>query len=122
MLSESSGDNGRDELLLAIRNGDIKSVERLLEDGVDVNSKPRRGFMRSPWLCDYTPLQFACVEDQYEVAELLIAKGAYVNAVDSRGKTPLHLAAGVPAYSIVRLLLQSGADATIKDNYGKTAD
>ena len=40
-----------------------------------------------------TPLHAAAVEGYKEIAELLIAKGADVNAKDDDGATPLDLAA-----------------------------
>ena len=42
-----------------------------------------------------TPLQDAAGEDQEEVAELLIAKGADVNVKADDGSTPLHSAAEI---------------------------
>ena len=41
---------------------------------------------------EYTPLHWAAMEGRKEVAELLIAAGANVNAKDVDGSTPLDLA------------------------------
>jgi ankyrin repeat protein len=40
----------------------------------------------------WTPLHYAALKGQKEIAELLIAKGADVNAVGDLGRTPLDLA------------------------------
>ena len=41
-----------------------------------------------------TPLHFASAKGHKEIAELLIAEGAEVNAKDEDGKTPLDYAIG----------------------------
>ncbi|CAG0897501.1 unnamed protein product [Cyprideis torosa] len=50
-----------------------------------------------------------------ETAELLIAKGAEVNAKDRRGKTPLFEATENHHHSVVEVLLANGADPNIAD-------
>ena len=53
-------------------------------------------------------------------AELLIKKGAQVNATDKILKqTPFHLAAKDGCYRMCRCLLQHGAQPLLKDAYGK---
>ncbi|TVQ82897.1 MAG: hypothetical protein EA357_08005 [Micavibrio sp.] len=53
-------------------------------------------------------------------AELLIGKGASVNAADRLLKqTPLHIAAQEGAYMMCRTLIKNGAKTLLKDAYGK---
>jgi len=55
-----------------------------------------------------------------EISELLITKGADVNAINSVGDTPLHSAARAGHKDIVELLIAKGADVNAKDNQGRT--
>ncbi|MEH1771269.1 MAG: ankyrin repeat domain-containing protein, partial [Nostoc sp.] len=60
-----------------------------------------------------TPLHLAVSQGNKQVVELLIAKGADVNAKNKDGNTPLHLAYDL---DIVKLLIAKGADANAKNN------
>ena len=71
-----------------------------------------------------TPLHCAARESHNEIAELLIAKGADVNAKDRQGMTPLHFAAikrhNKEIKEIVELLIAKGADVNAKTDDGGT--
>jgi ankyrin repeat protein len=68
-----------------------------------------------------TPLHDAALAGQKAVAELLIEKGAPVNARDREsGATPLHHAASWGRVEVVQLLLDHGADPTIRNKNGAT--
>ena len=91
----------------AARKGDAASVKKLLDEGVDVNTKYRY---------ERTALSFACDRGNVEVVRLLLERGADVNVKDTfYGATPLTWASG-PAMGrkpqhaeIVGLLLEHGA-------------
>ncbi|NJS11437.1 MAG: hypothetical protein HC789_14215 [Microcoleus sp. CSU_2_2] len=55
-----------------------------------------------------------------ELTQLLIAKGANINAKASNGDTPLHGAAHIGSFLKVELLVQKGADVNAKNDYGTT--
>tara|TARA_Y100001934_G_C11739961_1_gene489831 strand:- start:23 stop:517 length:495 start_codon:yes stop_codon:yes gene_type:complete len=108
---------------VAVINGDIEAVKQHLAAGTDVNANS--GITRA------TPLHFSRTK---EIAELLISKGADVNAKNADGWTPLFVAAMLgPDYKnkIVELLIAAGADVNAKTNLegtpldqadGETAD
>jgi len=58
-----------------------------------------------------TPLHAAAANRQVDVAELLLARGADVNAKDGSGFTPLALAANSKNDVMVLVLLEHGAQA-----------
>ena len=55
-----------------------------------------------------------------EIVELLIAKGADVNAKDNYKWTPLHMAANGGHKEIAELFIAKGADVNAKDDVGDT--
>ncbi len=67
----------------AARTGNIEAVKQHLDAGTDLNAKDD----------GWAPLHAAVDEGHKEVAELLIANGANVNAKGRDGRTPLHDAA-----------------------------
>ena len=68
----------------AVKNGNIDEVQWQLDAGVDVNEENSNGL---------TPLHYAASAGHNDIVELLIERGANVNATDSgKGGTPLDYA------------------------------
>jgi ankyrin repeat protein len=69
-----------------------------------------------------TPLHIAsiCSPGHLSCMEILLKRGADVNARDRSGYNPLHIAAGRGCADAMKLLLKVGTDVTIKDNEGRT--
>jgi ankyrin repeat protein len=65
-------------------------------------------------------LHLAAEAGNKEIVELLIAKGADVNAKDKRGRTPLFGAAALGRKEIAGLLIAKVADVNAKDKVGDT--
>lgn len=98
----------------AARWGLVKHVQRLLDSGVDVNSRGDDGSM---------PLMFAASGGSAKCIELLLNRGALVNAVDDNSKTALISAMSAlhrepTALKCVKLLLDAGANINVADNDG----
>ncbi|KAE8608961.1 hypothetical protein XENTR_v10011676 [Xenopus tropicalis] len=68
----------------------------------------------------YTPLHIAALYGQAQCVDLLISKGAVVNATDYLGSTPLHLSCQKGHQKIALLLLHFKASSDIQDNNGNT--
>lgn len=96
------------------RIGDLARLKTMLK------SNPDAVFSRDPDKDGYTPLHWAAQNCPKEVAELLLANKAEVNAKDDRGCTPLHVAAVSGRKDVVKLLLDNTAEVNAKDCDGKT--
>jgi len=125
----------------SVRHGDIQVVKHNIAIGADVNTKIK---MKG----ESTPLHSAATEGHKEIAELLIAEGANVNAKNDVGETPLdwaihskhsetanllrkhggksgaddsvHVAAGMGNIEAVKQHLAAGADVNAKAEDGWT--
>jgi len=96
----------------ATRGGDLDGVKTLLTGNPDlVFSKDDSS---------RTPLHWASYCGRRDVAELLLASNADINAKDNLGATPLHNAAFNGHKDVVELLLASNADVSARDNDGWT--
>ena len=114
-LLRKHGGKTRDELKaaesieVAAELGNIEAVKQHLDDGTEVNAKDENGL---------TPLHFAKTK---EIADLLISKGADVNAKEAKNRiTPLHWAAWRGRKEIAELLIAKGADVNVKNKDGGT--
>jgi hypothetical protein len=97
----------------AARDGDAKKVEALLKEQPSlVSSKDEQS--------GQTPLHIAAFNDRIDVAKLLLANNADINAKAKNGSTPLHLAAAKGNKDMVEFLLSNKADVNAVDNDGWT--
>jgi L-ascorbate metabolism protein UlaG (beta-lactamase superfamily) len=67
-----------------------------------------------------TPFQRAAQGGSVEIAQMLLDRGAKVDAPDPEGSTSLHLAVKKGRTEMVRFLLQKGANPKARDGKGRT--
>ena len=102
---------GQGEIGRLVKDGDLTALREAFTKGADVNGLDAQGI---------TPLSWAAMADQLEVAKLLLNLGSEVNGKNRDGATPLHGAAGLGRTEIVELLLSKGADVNVIDGDGQT--
>ncbi len=116
-----------DKLYWAIRENDTKKLSKLLDKKPDIVNGARNGD-------GYTPLHWASLLGQYEIAEILIEHGADPNIESEGNGTPLNIAAADTRgliggdhkkiererLKILKLLLSKGARTDMADREGST--
>ena len=100
-------------LIVAAEDGNIEAVKQNLAEGVDVNTRSYIG---------ESPLHGAATFGHKEIVELLIAKGADLNAKGGiiDGTTPLHESASNGHWEVAEVLIAKGADVNAKQENGRT--
>ena len=95
----------------AVEAGDAGAVERLLADGVSVQTAEIDGT---------TALHWAAHHDRLQIAGLLLDAGAAVDATNRYGVTPLALASVNGSTPMIARLLEAGADPNLPNPEGET--
>lgn len=92
--------------------GDIRRIESLLASdlGVDVRAEPFGA----------TALHFAALSGRANAVEVLVRRGADLDARDETGTTPLHDAGILGKSETIGILARRGADLDARDEKGKT--
>ena len=103
-------------LWAAAKEGDSAKVKQLLDKGVDIN------IYGSTVGVDFgcTALFWAAANNHINTVELLIEKGAYIDAGAGMGGTPLARAAYEGHVEVVELLIEHGANVNAKDGTDQT--
>lgn len=96
----------------AARDGDVKAIEKHLDDGVVVDAKAKGSGV--------TPLALAATCGEVEALQLLLARGADVDVKDDKGNAPLHGAALLGHVECAVALMANGADVNLVGEDGKT--
>lgn len=89
------------KMFTAIKDGNLKKLEKALDEGADPNAKTETGI---------TMLIAAIGFHRPEMVELLVKNGANVNMLSKSGHTPLMMAVIVADLKLVNFLVKNGAD------------
>jgi ankyrin repeat protein len=129
-------------LMIAVRNGNISLMEALLASRANVNRRNQfgdtalglaalsarydavhglieKGADLNP--SGWTPLHYAVFGGSKEVAALLVAKGAKLDARAPNGQTALMIAVKLGKLELVEQLIDADADMDLADYDGMTA-
>ncbi|KAK1240047.1 hypothetical protein MKX08_007489 [Trichoderma sp. CBMAI-0020] len=136
--------HARPSLVLAAIAGDMGMVERLFNEGGEIEARDEDGRTSLLWAAQggkedivkfllerdadlevkdidgRTPLLSACHTRMEAVVKLLIEHGADINATDTNGWTPFFWAISQEKEAVAKLLLESGANTETKDRNGWT--
>lgn len=101
-----------EQLIQAAERKETETIKRLIEEGVDLNTKDSEG---------RTATMIATYNNDVTTAKVLIEAGADVNIQDDMKNNPF-LYAGAEGYvEILKLTINAGADPAITNRYGGTA-
>ena len=100
------------------QSGDVKLdiAQALIEAGADVNAKDTNYQGDS----DNTPLHLAIHAGHGDLAKLLIASGADVQARNHAGNPPIQVAAFAGLPEVIKLLIEAGSPVNLQDHVGDT--
>ncbi len=103
-LIDARDTDGSTPLHCAAWKGNLEAVRALLDSGADIEAQNGNEHWGG------APLHAAAHGNQKPIAELLIARGANVNAVSCNGRKPLSETTFHNATSVAKLLHQNGAE------------
>jgi ankyrin repeat protein len=100
---------GETALMMAALRGNLRWTERLLARGARVHQE------------GWSPILYAASGPEPKVVQLLLERGAPIDARSPNGTTPLMMAARYGAEASADLLLKRGANAALRNDLGLTA-
>ncbi len=136
------------KLLAAAAAGDVETIARLLDQGVDIETRAAddNGFTvlatavfngrieavrlllergakieeRATGYYNMTPLSVAAIKGRLNILQLLLDRGADIKSPDKDGDTALINATRSKTTGVVAELLQRGADKSVRNHAGKS--
>ena len=110
---------GKAPIVYAAARGFALVLRRLLDAGVDAKTRYGNDLTALMWAAGHEDGVGAAAA--IAVVELLIERGAAIDAADNRGRTALMIAAERGDAAVVETLAMRGADRDLRDKTGKTA-
>jgi len=114
-----------DELIIAVNDNDTRLVKKLIKKIDDINMYIEFTILDLYEGMEHstkgTLLMWAAYNGHFEVAELLIEKGAEIDTAGESGWTALMYACRMSHAKIAQLLIEYGASVFKKDDYQLTA-
>jgi uncharacterized protein len=110
---------GRAAMTYAAARGFMDVVLQLLDAGVGANVRYGHALTALMWCAGYEI--GVGVRPAQSVVDLLLNRGAQLDATDDRGRTALMMAAALGHTEIVKMLIGRGADPSVRDINGKVA-
>ncbi|KAK7315552.1 hypothetical protein VNO77_34104 [Canavalia gladiata] len=101
-----------DKLCVAARKGEVRSIQKVLENGAGINGRDQHG---------WTALHRASFKGRIEAVKILVERGVDVDAKDEEGYTALHCAAESGHADVTEFLVKKGADVEARTSKGVSA-
>ena len=99
----------KNPLMLAVEVGDLRLVQKLVQEGIDVNMTTNT--------TNATALLVAAMRGNLPVVQYLLHHGAEKNKTDNDGVSPLYMAALNGHFAVVKYLVEQGVDTDkVRDN------
>lgn len=102
----------RKRFTIAVSEGGLDRVTKILDDGADINMDLGGGTR---------PLHIAADSGNVQMIQFLLGRGAKVDQLKDYGWAPIHDAAYAGKFDAVVALLKNGADPNLRTQEGKTA-
>lgn len=113
LLGADNSDFINKYIILAVKKGEVNTVQLLLQQGADVNTTDDRG---------NSLLMLSITMEYQDIFELLLSKGADTTITDAGGRSPLLLALFMDKIDFVKYFLAKGyiKGINMKDTTGKS--
>lgn len=123
MRQHNGGDGslgqGATPLMRAAKVSDVATMAALLENGADPSLRLRNQTTALMIAASRPGRNAASEQRTIEAIQLLVARGADINAVNDNGESALHLAVS-RGDTVVRFLAEHSATLELKDDFGRT--
>jgi ankyrin repeat protein len=100
-----------DRFIDIVVNGDTEALRSFPNVDKMINARDEQ---------DWTPLMWAAATGQMHTAQILLGRGAHMDAQGKKGETALMCAADSNDEAILLLLIHAGAKADLKNHAGET--